>query len=135
VTVAGTPGSGKTTLARRLARVLDIPPLLLQRAEVLVWLDLPVATVMRQVVGRTVRRGVRRETLWNGNVEPPLWTLVRRGDQNILDWAWTTRHRLAGLDRRLKTEAPRLVLVRLRSRTEVERWVRGVSEALGRDRP
>ncbi|MEP7765393.1 AAA family ATPase [Sanguibacter sp. 25GB23B1] len=177
VTVAGTPGSGKTTLARRIARVLDLPhteidglyhgpgwepresfaedvralvaqdawvtewqytvarPLLLERADVLVWLDLPVATVMRQVLGRTVRRGVRRETLWNGNVEPPLWTLVRRGDQNILDWAWTTRHKLAGLDRRLEVEAPHLVLVRLRSRAEVESWVRRVSEDLGRDRP
>lgn len=110
-------------------------PLLLQRAEVLVWLDLPVATVMRQVVGRTLRRGVRREVLWNGNVEPALWTLVRRGDQNIVDWAWTTRHKLAGLDRRLATEAPHLVLVRLRSRTEVESWVRRTAQDIGRDGP
>ena len=105
-----------------------VRPLLLERGEVIVWLDLPVATVMRQLVVRTVRRGVRRERLWNGNVEPPLWTLVRRGDQNIVDWAWRTRHSLAGLDERLAVEAPHLVLVRLRSRADVRTWAGRLAE-------
>ncbi|PFG34779.1 adenylate kinase family enzyme [Sanguibacter antarcticus] len=110
-------------------------PLVLERAEVLVWLDLPVWTVMRQVVTRTVRRSVRREVLWNGNVEGPLWRLLRRGDGNIVDWAWTTRHALDGLDRRLDDEAPHVVLVRLRSRAEVETWVETLADTLrqGRD--
>lgn len=105
-----------------------VRPLLLERAEVLVWLDLPVATVMRQLVGRTVLRSVRRERLWNGNVEPPLWTLVRRGDQNIVDWAWRTRHSLAGLDERLAVEAPHLAVVRLRSRADVRTWTGRLAE-------
>lgn len=48
-------------------------------ADLLVWLDLPKATVMRQVLRRTVVRRLRRRQLWNGNVEAPLWTAVRPG--------------------------------------------------------
>jgi adenylate kinase family enzyme len=97
-------------------------PLLAERAQVLVWLDLSVPVVMRQVVRRTVRRRLRRVELWNGNLEPPLWTLLTSSD-HILRWAWRTRHKLAGLPERLAREAPHLVVVRLRSRREVDRWV------------
>src|SRR5690349_8719035 len=40
------------------------------RADTVVWLDLPRAVVMRQVIGRTLRRSITREELWNGNREP-----------------------------------------------------------------
>ena len=55
-----------------------VRPLLLGRADLLVWLDLTRAAVMRQIVPRTLRRRLRRVELWNGNVEPPLWTLLHR---------------------------------------------------------
>ena len=45
------------------------------RADLLVWLDLPRAVVLRQVVARTVGRAVRREPLWHGDREPPLRTV------------------------------------------------------------
>jgi adenylate kinase family enzyme len=47
-----------------------------QRADMVVWLDLPRRTVMRQVSLRTVRRVLTREELWNGNREPlrNLWS-------------------------------------------------------------
>jgi adenylate kinase family enzyme len=164
VLVAGVAGSGKTTLAGRIAVVLGIPhteldglhwgpgwtpsprfaddvralaaqeawvsewqyravrPGLLERAELLVWLDLPVRVVMRQVVVRTVRRRLGRVVLWNGNVEPPLRTFLT-DDEHIVRWAWRTRHKLRGLDERQPELAPQVVLVRLRSRREVDRWV------------
>jgi adenylate kinase family enzyme len=98
ILVAGTSGAGKTTVARRVAAVLNIPNIEIdalfhgpdwtprdtfesevhsfsagscwvtewqysrvrgipaQRADLLIWLDLPRALVMRQVIGRTVRR-------------------------------------------------------------------------------
>ena len=46
------------------------------RADLMVWLDLPRATVMRQVTARTLRRRLTRQELWNGNVEPPLRTIL-----------------------------------------------------------
>lgn len=95
--------------------------LILERAELLVWLDLPTPVVLRQVTGRTLRRRARREVLWNGNQEPPLRTILT-DDEHILRWAWSTRNSLRRLDERLATEAPHLVVVRLRSRAQVEDW-------------
>ena len=45
---------------------------------------------MRQIVPRTLHRRLRRVELWNGNIEPPLWTILTRRD-HILRWAWRTR--------------------------------------------
>ena len=99
-----------------------VRPLLLERAELLVWLDLPVRVVMRQVTARTVRRRRERTVLWNGNVEPPLRTFLYDPD-HIVRWAWRTRHKLRGLDVRLAEEAPHLRVVRLRSHEETDAWV------------
>ena len=59
-----------------------------ERADAVVWLDLPRSTVMRQVTLRTLRRTIRREELWNGNHEP-LVNLCFWRDESILHWAWT----------------------------------------------
>ena len=59
------------------------------RADTVVWLDLPRRVVMRRVVGRTVRRSLTREELWNGNREP-LANLYRWDpERSIIRWAWT----------------------------------------------
>jgi hypothetical protein len=44
--------------------------LIVRRAEVLVWLDLPVPLVMWRLLRRTHVRNRDRVELWNGNVEP-----------------------------------------------------------------
>jgi adenylate kinase family enzyme len=102
-----------------------IRPRLAERADLVIWLDLPHRTVMRQVVVRTLRRRLRREVLWNGNTEGPLRTIFTEPD-HIIRWAWkqhgrTTEKVLAVHERR-----PELPIVRLRSRTEVERWFTGL---------
>ena len=104
--------------------------LLLERAEVLVWLDLPVRVVMLQLVVRTVHRRLRRVRLWNDNVEPPLWTVLTE-DDHVVRWAWRTRHKLRDLDSRLAEVAPHLAVVRLRSRREADRWI----DRIGRTAP
>ena len=43
--------------------------LLLERADTIVWLDLPRRTVWSQVFWRTIRRAITREELWHGNRE------------------------------------------------------------------
>jgi len=52
--------------------------LFLARADLLVWLDFSRAHVMRQIVPRTLRRRLHRIEMWNGNLEPPLWTIFTR---------------------------------------------------------
>jgi adenylate kinase family enzyme len=89
-----------------------------QRADTVVWLDLPRPTVMVQVTLCTLRRTVRREELWNGNRERirNLWT--RDPHKSTVRWAWTQH---AKYQRRLSSAmaAPafdHLPFVRLRSR-------------------
>ena len=177
VLVAGASGSGKTTVARRVAAALDLPrveldalfhgpgcvprpefaaevaalcaderwvtewqyaevrELLAARAELVVWLDLSRARVMTQLLRRTVVRRLRREQLWNGNVEPPLRTVLD-DPEHILRWAWSSHARMPAEVERLRHARPRLDVVRLRSRSEVERWCRSPlrdASADGRD--
>jgi hypothetical protein len=58
------------------------------RADAVVWLDLPRRLVMRRVILRTLRRAVTREALWNGNREP--MTNFSRLDPkvDIIRWTW-----------------------------------------------
>ncbi|SDQ78368.1 hypothetical protein [Quadrisphaera sp. DSM 44207] len=102
-------------------------PLLAERADLLVWLDLPRATVLRQVVRRTLVRRLRRQVLWNGNLEPPLHHFVTDRD-HIVRWAWRTHGLIGPRIEALLRQRPDLVIVRLRSRAEVERWTGRVLE-------
>lgn len=106
------------------------------RASTVLWFDLPRRTVMRRIVGRTLRRVLLREPLWNGNRER-LWNLASWDpERSIVRWAWT-RH--ASYRDRLSAgaaEAARLRAdqrwVRLATDRDVERYL---AEAVsGRDR-
>jgi adenylate kinase family enzyme len=97
---------------------------LAERADLVIWLDLPRATVMRQVVRRTLKRRLRRERLWNGNVEPPLRTFFT-DSEHIVRWAWTTHHESAARVSALLRDRPDRVVVRLRSHHEADGWMHG----------
>jgi adenylate kinase family enzyme len=100
----------------------QVRALLAARADLLVWLDLSRARVTAQVVRRTASRRLRRTRLWNGNVEPPLWTILT-DPEHIVRWAWRTH--TAGAERvaALQQQRPDLVVVRLTSRSAVQRWL------------
>lgn len=100
----------------------DARPILLARADLLVWLDLSFAVSMGRLVRRTLKRRVRRETLWNGNQEPPLHTLLT-DPQHILRYTWEHRKEH---DRRVPDAAggrPELPVVRLTRADHVDRWL------------
>ena len=167
VVVAGVSGTGKTTLASRIALVIGAPhieidalyhgpewvpresflddvrsmvaqdswttewqyraarPLMTERADIVVWLDLPFwTTTLPRLVRRTLRRRLKREVLWNGNTEPPLRTFFTDPD-NIVRWAISTRFKYRAKIPALETAAPHVTVVRLRSQQQVERWLAG----------
>ena len=93
-------------------------------ADLLVWLDLPTRTVMRRVAQRTLARRLRRQELWNGNIEPPLHTVLTDRD-HIVRWAWRTRHRTAARVAELLGRRPELTVVRLRDGAAADRWLSG----------
>jgi adenylate kinase family enzyme len=137
IVIRGSSGSGKTTMATRIAEVRDIPhveldsifhqpswtaladdefrarvaafmddgswvvcgnysvvaPLLLDRVDTLVLFDLPKHTVMARVIWRTLRRGVQRKELWNGNRERLTSMFRRDPERSIVAWTWTNHAR------------------------------------------
>lgn len=101
-----------------------VRPLLAERADLMVWLNLPRPVVMRQIVRRTLVRRLRRVELWNGNIEPPLHTVLT-DPEHVVRWAWSTHRTNAERVARLVEDRPDLPVIRLRSRAEVERWVHG----------
>ena len=102
----------------------SVRALLAARADLVVWLDLSRWRVMGRVVRRTLRRRLGRQVLWNGNVEPPLWTVLT-DPEHIVRRAWSTHARYAGRIGALREQRPELAVVRLTSRSAVERWVAG----------
>ena len=97
------------------------------RADTVIWLDLSRPVVMWQVVGRTLRRAVTREELWNGNREPLGNFLTLEPEESVIAWAWT-RHRVYRERYELAMRDPRwahLRIVRVRSRNDVKRLLGG----------
>ncbi|GAB5080397.1 P-loop NTPase family protein [Arthrobacter sp. AD-310] len=98
-------------------------PILLEHADLIVWLDLPFWTsTLPRLLRRTIRRRLRREVLWNGNVEPQFHTFFT-DPEHIVRWAFSTRHKYRTRIPELSRTAPHLPIVRLRSQREVERWL------------
>jgi adenylate kinase family enzyme len=104
----------------------SVRDLVWQRADAVVWLDFSRATVMRQVVGRTLRRMASGEELWNANRER--WRTLLDPDESIIAWAWTQH---AKYHRRYAAAAAdpaygHLTFVRLGSRAEIDRFLRSI---------
>ena len=110
-----------------------VRPLLLARADLLVWLDLTRQAVMSQIVPRTLRRRLHRVELWNGNVEPPLWTVLSNRD-HIVRWAWRTHPKTAARVRTVLASPDPPVVVHLRNRREVHGWLDGPVAAVAATR-
>jgi len=136
VSVVGNSGSGKSTLSKSLAEALGCPwleldsvvqSLVWDRADTVVFLDLPRRTVMRRVIWRTLRRVAGRAELWNGNRER--WRNVLTWDpaESVISWAWHNH----GKKRERYTAAAadpayaHLRFVRLRSPSQVRRFLAG----------
>jgi adenylate kinase family enzyme len=98
------------------------------RADTVVWLDVPRRVVMRQVIGRTLRRVILREELWNGNREPISNLFSRDPYKSIISWAWTQhdKYRQRYGAAMVSPAFAHIEFVRLGSRREAEVWLRGL---------
>jgi adenylate kinase family enzyme len=97
--------------------------LVLDRADLIVWLDLPLPVKFGRLLRRTVRRARTGEELWNGNRETWRGSFLSR--ESILLWLFRTHWR----NRREWPErfAGR-PLVRLRGSAEAAEWLRTLGE-------
>lgn len=96
-----------------------------QRADTVVWLDLPRSTVMRQVVARTLRRTATREELWNGNREPLHNLYAWDPNRSIIRWTWTQhdKYRQRYGDAMDDPAYAHLDFVHLTSHEDANRWL------------
>lgn len=112
----------------------QVRPLLTAAADLMVWLDLSRGQVLRQVSARTVKRRLRRQELWNGNVEPPLWTFFTQPD-HIVRWSWRTHSKTGARVTAALAQRPELSAVRLRSHAAASTWINGpLTETVQRQR-
>lgn len=163
IVVVGGSGSGKTTVARRLAAMNDLPyveldalhwgpnwsacpqdefrarvedaitrdawivdgdytgklgDLVLQRADLVVWLDLPLRETLPRLWSRTRRRMRERTVLWGGNRET--WRDVLFSRDSLFVYTLRTHH---GKRRRYVQRLTRYRMVRLESANEIEAWL------------
>jgi adenylate kinase family enzyme len=102
----------------------QVRPLLTAAADLMVWLDLSRRQVLRQVTLRTIQRRLWRQELWNGNIEPPLWTFFTDPD-HIVRWSWRSHPRTAGRVTAALEQRPELAAVRFRSHAASRAWIAG----------
>jgi adenylate kinase family enzyme len=91
--------------------------LVLERADAVVWLDLPRRVWLPRLLRRTLRRAVTRQELWNGNRETLRDVFSREG---LVPHALRTA---PSRRRRYPVELARFDLVRLRTRSEVRAFL------------
>lgn len=99
-----------------------------QRADTVVWLDLPKRTALRQVTWRSLRRVLRREELWNGNRER-LRDLVSLDPMRSMPlYVWTHHERKeAQLEAAMVDPSlAHLRFVRLTSHAQADAWLRSL---------
>ena len=95
----------------------------LERADTVVFLDLPLRTALRRVTWRTLRRSITREELWNGNRESFRIAFSR---DSIVWWVITNHgsHRKKWPER--VAPLTHLQVIRLRSAGQVRDWLQSI---------
>lgn len=168
LSVVGIPGSGKTTVSRRLAERLELthveldalfhgpnwtqPPreeferrvadaldglegwvvdgnyrswigaLVLDHADTIVWLDLPLHVCLRRIWRRTWRRIFAREELWDFENRETIRNAFLARD-SLFVWAVQSHRRHRHDMPEWIERHPQLKVVHLRSRRDVDHWL------------
>jgi adenylate kinase family enzyme len=105
--------------------VLD---LVWERADTVLWLDLPRRVIMRRVLARTIRRALTGEELWNGNREPLTNFYRWDPERNVIRWAWVKYPEYVAAYSRVMDDppVPGLRFIRLASDRDARELVRSL---------
>ena len=81
--------------------------LVISRADVVIWFNLPKSIVMSRVIRRSIRRAATREELWNGNRESFRNLFTWNPETNIIRWSWTQYSAYVDKLKALANKAPK----------------------------
>ena len=100
------------------------------RADTVIWLDLSRAATMWRVTSRSVRRGVTRQELWNGNRESVTNLIHPNPEINIVMWTWS---RYRGIRERYEAASTadawsHLEWLHLTTQREIDAFVTGLGD-------
>jgi adenylate kinase family enzyme len=97
------------------------------RATTLVWLDYPWLVSFCQLTTRSLRRLLRREMLWNDNTES--WRTMFLSRDSLFVWFFQSFPKLRRSipEQLARPENAHLEVIRLRSRTETQRWIESLT--------
>ncbi|MEV5751328.1 hypothetical protein AB0L00_26195 [Actinoallomurus sp. NPDC052308] len=98
--------------------------LLWDRADTVIWLDLPRRTVMWRVIRRSVIRAVDRRPLWNGNKES-----VRNWFEadHPIRWAWSQFDGRRAATAERATRHPDVTVIHLHTPRQARHWLRATA--------
>ncbi|RCG31084.1 AAA family ATPase [Sphaerisporangium album] len=106
----------------------EVRDLLWAHADTVIWLDYSRAVIMPRVLRRSLRRTLRRERIFGGNVETWTGWLSR---EHPAWWAWT-QHAARRSEITRRVHDPRFVplhVIRLASPREADNWLHALRPA------
>jgi adenylate kinase family enzyme len=97
--------------------------LLLERADTILWLDLPRRTVFKQVILRTIKRVLTREELWHGNRETLRTSFLSK--ESIIVWSIQTypKYKAKYAEIFADEQWAHLKRIRLTRKRQVQNWL------------
>lgn len=100
------------------------------RATTVLYLDYSISVVMRRLIVRTLRRGVMREVLWNGNTENILENLNVFSDNSAIGWSlknhWRRRRQFNALFQH--PDYAHVEILRFHDPRAVEEWLGALAQ-------
>ncbi|MBZ0308678.1 MAG: AAA family ATPase [Anaerolineae bacterium] len=92
------------------------------RADTLIWLDYSLPLVLWRINKRTLKRGLTRQTLWNGNKET-LWKHFFIPKESLYWWVLKTHYRHRHVYPLAFAEYAHLTVCHFHSPKETARWL------------
>jgi hypothetical protein len=105
-----------------------VRPLIVERADTILWLDYDRMVTTRRVILRTMKRALTRQVLWNGNREAVSNLIRFNPEYSVIRWSWTSHGPMRETFGALLAsgEISHATVLRFRHPRETAAWLQGL---------